>query len=499
MSSNQKTKSEYVRYLLGGKNVPYLLGGIFLLIVVLFILPNFFSVTFDASHMKADVLGTSISSSTIGSSMTTSSDKSGRVLSDSTSSSALLPFDPNNSIIQTQPGVIHLDTPTSLKAVYMSSWVAGSNDFKNKIKKMVADTELNAIVIDFKDSTGMLSAKTGVPEIDNEGCTENRISDIKGLIKEFHDLNIYVIARVAVFQDSCLSKKHPEYAVKRKSDGLIWKDRKGMSWMYAGSKEVWDYNVKIARVAYSIGFDEVNMDYIRFPSDGNMKDISYPVVIVNDPIIVKPVVAKKKATSTVSIAKQDVTKNSIVASATEVSTGNSDSIATSTEKVLITDTTLNTRSNILSRFFTYVDNELRKSGNNRPKISADVFGMVATNTDDLGIGQVLEKILPHVDYMAPMVYPSHFANGWNGYTKPATRPYDVINVSMSKAVARAKAIGQDPKKLRPWLQDFNLGATYTPSMVQAQIKATYDSGLDSWMMWDPANKYSSTKPILLNN
>ena len=478
----------------------------FLLIIVLFVLPNIFSVAFDASHMKADVSGSGIKSSSSSSSVATSSDSTNTVLSDSTSSQPLIPFDPNNSIIQTQPGVIHLSTPTPLKAVYMSSWVAGSSDFKNRIKKMIADTELNAVVIDFKDSTGMLSAKTGVPEIDNEGCVENRISDIKGLLKEFHDLNIYVIARVAVFQDSCLSKKHPEYAVKRKSDGLIWKDRKGMSWMYAGSKEVWDYNVKIARVAYSIGFDEVNMDYIRFPSDGNMKDISYPVAIVSDPIVKKTVVAKKKATSTVSVAnsaaKQNAEKNPITVSAVETpvsaSTNNSVSTTTDTDKVLITDTTLNTRSNILSRFFAYVDNELRKSGNNRPKISADVFGMVATNTDDLGIGQLLEKILPHVDYMAPMVYPSHFANGWDGFAKPATKPYEVVQISMSKAVARAKAIGQDPKKLRPWLQDFNLGAIYTPEMVRLQMKATADAGLDSWMIWDPSNKYTSTKTALLN-
>jgi hypothetical protein len=494
MRNNQKNKSGYIKYLLGGKNVPYLLGGTFLLIIVLSILPKLFSVTFDASHMKADVS----SAGALSSASTTSVDKENVVLANSTTSLTAIPFDQNNPIIQTQEGATHLKTPTPLKAVYMSSWVAGSADFKNRIKKMVADTELNAVVIDFKDSTGMISAKTGVPEIDNEGCTENRISDIKGLIKEFHDLNIYVIARVAVFQDSCLSKKHPDYSVKRKSDGLIWKDRKGMSWMYAGSKEVWDYNIKIARVAYSIGFDEVNMDYIRFPSDGNMKDLMYPVAIVNDPIVKKAVVTKKKATTTIPVTseKMDAIKSASPASVISIPAPE-DSIASSVGSVLVADTTLNTRSNILSRFFEYVDKDLRKSGDNRPKISADVFGMVATNSDDLGIGQVLEKILPYVDYVSPMVYPSHFASGWNGYTKPATRPYDVIQVSMSKAVARAKAMGQDPKKLRPWLQDFNLGATYTPAMVQAQIKATYDVGLDSWMMWDPSNKYSSTKPILL--
>ncbi len=491
MSNKQKNSNlKYLKHLLGGKNVPYILGGALLLIIILFVLPNLFSVTFDASHMKANVLNVgntagansiSATSSSVDSTSSTLSGKNNQVLSASSTVGTVsgIDFDPNSPIIKTQAGATHLKTPTPLKAVYMSSWVAGSNDIKNRIKKLIEDTELNAVVIDFKDSTGMLSAETGVPAIDNEGCVEHRIKDVKGLIKEFHDQGIYVIARVAVFQDSCLSKKHPEYAVKRKSDGLIWKDRKGISWVYAGSKDVWDYNVKIARVAYSIGFDEVNLDYIRFPSDGNMKDISYPVNIVADPIVQKPKVVKGTSTTASS------TKVAEAETASNVSD--------------VSDTTINTRANILSRFFAYMDKELRKSGDDRPKISADVFGMVATNTDDLGIGQVLEKILPYVDYMAPMVYPSHFAAGWNGYTKPATRPYDVIHVSMSKAVARAKAMGQDPKKLRPWLQDFNLGATYTPEMVKAQMQGVSDSGLDSWMIWDPANKYSSARQILLKN
>jgi len=452
MNSKQKTKkTKYIWRLLRGKNVPYILGGVFLLIMIIFVLPNLFSVTFDASHMKAEVQGVSKEVSAMvdsGNSSSTVDENKVLAASSTVEMSSEIIFDPNNPIIQMRPGVTHVKTPAPLKAIYISSWVAGSNDLKNKIKKLIEDTELNSVIIDFKDSTGKISGKTGVPEIDNVGCTENRIKDIHGLVKELHDSNIYVIARIAVFQDSCMTGKHTDYAVKRKSDGGIWKDRKGLSWMYAGSKEVWDYNVKIARVAYSLGFDEINFDYIRFPSDGNMKDLSYPVTVSN-------------STST--------------------------------------DVSVNTRSNILSRFFIYVDEELiKKAGDNRPKISADVFGLVATNYDDLGIGQVLEKILPYVDYVAPMVYPSHFASGWNGYSKPATHPYEVISISMGKAVARAKAMGEDPNKLRPWLQDFNLGAIYTPQMIKDQIRGAKDVGLDSWMMWDPANRYNSTKKILIS-
>src|SRR5690606_5781068 len=90
----------------------------------------------------------------------------------------------------------------------------------------------------------------------------------------------------------------------------------------------------------------------------------------------------------------------------------------------------------------------------------------------------------------PMVYPSHYPPNWNGFPKPAERPYDVIKIAMQKGVDRLVAIGEDPKKLRPWLQDFDLGAVYTKDLVRAQIQATYDVGLDSWMLWDPANTYT---------
>jgi hypothetical protein len=128
--------------------------------------------------------------------------------------------------------------------------------------------------------------------------------------------------------------------------------------------------------------------------------------------------------------------------------------------------------------------------------SADIFGLTTTDTSDLGIGQLLESALDNFDYISPMVYPSHFADGTYGIAKPAEKPYEIISIAMKKAVARAEEHGVLKDKLRPWLQDFDLGARYTPEMVRAQIQATYDSGLTSWMLWDPANSY--TEKALLN-
>lgn len=325
--------------------------------------------------------------------------------------------------------VTHVDTPESVRAVYMTSWIAGRKDLRKKIHKEIRENEsINAIVIDIKDDTGKISFPINHKLINELGSSEKRIEDIREFIAELHEDDIYVIGRIAVFQDPYLITKWRDEAVKKLSNPEeTWGDRKGLGWMDASSERVWDYVNTIAEESYKIGFDEINFDYIRFPSDGNMQDVKY----------------------TLSEGKS--------------------------------------RSEVLESFFKYTHDRLKPQG---IPISADIFGMTTVNTDDLGIGQVLEKTLPYFDFVCPMVYPSHFPSGWNGLPNPAEEPYKVIQYSMGKAVERAKALGEDPQKLRPWLQDFDLGATYTKELVSSQIDATYELGLDSWLMWDPRNTYT---------
>lgn len=327
--------------------------------------------------------------------------------------------------------VTHINTPDAVKAVYISAWVAGSNKLRNKIIEMVDSTEINAIVIDVKDSTGKISFPVDDPVLASFGSTEKRITDINNFIDILHKKNIYVIGRVSVFQDPYMATHNKEWAITRNSDGQVWKDRKGLSFLDPAKKEVWDYTLSIIKDAYAKGFDELNLDYIRYPSDGNIKDINY-----------------------------------------HLAEGR-------------------TRADNIKDFFEYINRESKKDNN--IILSADLFGLTTVttiSTDDLGIGQILENALLYFDYVAPMVYPSHYATGWGNFKNPAVHPYDVVKISMDSAVVKAKAIGVTPAKLRPWLQDFDMGAKYTPDMVRAQIKATNDAGLSSWMLWDPANTYT---------
>jgi hypothetical protein len=337
--------------------------------------------------------------------------------------------------------VVHLETPEPMKAIYMTACVASTPSWRARLKAMIEETELNSVLIDIKDSTGTISFRSEeVPTSGGKGCV---VSDLKEFIAELHASGIYVIGRISVFQDPSYAVAHPELAVRSLSTGGVWKDRKGLSFLDVGAKPYWDYIIEISKASSKLGFDELNYDYIRYPSDGDMKDANYTWM-----------------------------------------TGTS------------------TKAETLEGFFKYLSKSMGYSSTNpdttRPILSADLFGMTTTIENDMGIGQVLERALPYFDYIYPMVYPSHYPNGWNNFANPAEHPYDVIHIAMSEG-KRREAVQRislgiattTPSKLRPWLQDFNLGATYGPDKVRAQMQATYDSGLDSWLLWSAGNTYTA--------
>jgi hypothetical protein len=348
------------------------------------------------------------------------------------------------------PKITHLSTPKPLRAIYMTACVAGIPSLRNNLVKIADDTEINAIVIDIKDYTGTISFEPENPALKDFVTKNCIVRDMKDFIQTLHEKDMYVIGRITTFQDPFFAKREPEVAVKRESDGGIWADRKGINYLDPGAKKVWDHVVSIANESYAIGFDEINFDYIRFPSDGNMKDISFPV--------------------------------------------------SGTER----------KSEVIESFFSYLHDKLKPTG---LVISADLFGMTTTNYDDLGIGQVLEKTLPYFDYVSPMVYPSHYPPTFNGWADPNKHAAELIYYVMGKAIERTVASTTrirtngsemiastspelytkpewDKDKLRPWLQDFQYGGHYGIPEVRGQIQSAYDVGLDSWMLWSPSNHYT---------
>ena len=327
--------------------------------------------------------------------------------------------------------------PQIVKAVYVTAYSAGSKKYLNYLESIFQNTEINAVVVDIKGSNGYVSYASGVEDVAKYGLYNSAIKNIDLLVNFLHSKNIYVIGRIACFEDPIYSKARPELAIYNKIETVdltkpvLWQDNNGLSWLDPASKDVWNYDISLAHDALSHGFDEINFDYIRFPSDGKAETIGYPVY------------DGKTA-----------------------------------------------KAEVIKEFFSYMRQQLAGE-----KISADLFGQTTVNKDDMGIGQIIENAFENFDYVSPMVYPSHYANNFIGFLNPADHPYEVVKYSMGSALAKEKAYLPQVNlaKFRPWLQDFNMGADYTSAMVQDEIRATEDSlGADyaGFMLWNPSNIYT---------
>lgn len=369
------------------------------------------------------------------------------------------------------PSVAHVATPAQVRAIYMSQCVVGTPSFRSSLEKFIDGTSLNSVVIDIKDYSGGIGFPAEgalLKPFAMPGCGAR---DMKDYVAKLHEKGVYVIGRITVFQDPLYAKAHPELAVQRVGGG-VWKNYGGLAFVDVGAKPFWDYIVELSRESYALGFDELNYDYIRFPSDGPMKEAVYSL---------------------------DEGK---------------------------------TKAQALEEFFKYLHEQVSPLG---VVMSADLFGYVTVHTDDLGIGQILERALPYFDYIDPMVYPSHYNKGFAGLDNVNSDPYKVVHVSLVEAVARTEATTTSiegfthtpimttvvspgtagtptttkqvpsgyytktayPKeKIRPWLQSFDYPVAYTPAMVSAQIRATEDTGLHAWIFWDAANKYTSLRSVL---
>lgn len=320
-----------------------------------------------------------------------------------------------------------IKAPEIVRGVYMSSWVASTPSARNHLVELLDETELNSVVIDVKDNNG---AVTWIDRM--------REDSLKTFIDELHAKDIYVIGRIAVFQDPVFAKKHTEEAVKR-TDGSLWLSKKGEAWVDTGSQQMWAYIEELGLHAYALGFDEINLDYIRYPTDAFGEGFVFP--------------------KSGDRAKVD-------------------------------------REGVVTEFYEHITGVFRKKG---IPISGDVFGIITTSSKDIPVlGQNFAAALTTFDYVAPMVYPSHYAPGSFGLVNPAAYPKEVILAALGGAVRIADVLASSTMqstsslraKIRPWYQDFDMGAVYTAELVGAQIEAGEGLGIKSYMMWDPKNTYT---------
>lgn len=328
-----------------------------------------------------------------------------------------------------------------VKGIYLTAYSAGAPEKMAELSEFVTSSGLNAVVIDVKDDVGHLTMDV---KSDNElikNSTEDYVADPDSMMKNLEKNQIYPIARVVVFKDTLLAEAKPELSFKR-SDGSVWKNGNGDAFVNPFSKEVWDYNVEVAKQAAKMGFKEVQFDYVRFPEGfENVSDsLSYTRGDYQD-------------------SEQDEVQQRVTA---------------------VTD------------FVKYAKEELRPYG---VEVSVDIFGYAATVPEAPGIGQNFGKISENVDVISSMIYPSHWGS-YFGIAKPDLEPYKLVQEYM-KVENELLGSLETPPKSRPWLQDFTasyLGAgnyiNYGASQVSDQVRALHEAGVDEFLLWDANNSYT---------
>ncbi len=168
-----------------------------------------------------------------------------------------------------------LDPPQEVKALYVTAYYISSPERLFKILALLKKYNYNALVITLKDYYGRVFWDSKVKLAKEDKATDYLKLNLKDLVNQLHEKNVYLIARLVVFQDTLLAKARPDLAVKTKN-GLSWHNRKGLYWVNPEKKDVWKYLTNLSEELIGYGFDEINFDYVRFPSDGSLGQIAYP-------------------------------------------------------------------------------------------------------------------------------------------------------------------------------------------------------------------------------
>jgi hypothetical protein len=309
-----------------------------------------------------------------------------------------------------------------IEAIYLTGPNAGDPNVVDRLIKIADDTEINAMVVDIKEN--YVWYNTGVKFFQDANAVDPTY-DPKQLVAKLHAHGIYAIARMVVFNDPIVAKSRPDLAIPDDKGGL-WKGADGNPWVNPFNHDLWQPNIDLAVEAARLGFDEIQYDYIRFPSDGDLSTADFGPNYTED----------GRVAAIVDFLKES-------------------------------------------------KRQLEPTG---AKLAVDIFGIVAIYPDDQGIGQRIADIAPVVDYVCPMIYPSHFdPTSIDVGGNPNDHPYETIQLSL--AMAKQKIPGLE-LKLRPWLQDFDLGRHYTTDDVKVQIQASDEADTSGWMLWNAGNEYT---------
>ncbi len=314
-----------------------------------------------------------------------------------------------------------------------------------KIIGTILGTEMNAVVLNIKSGDGAITIPMQAECITQIQSEPPRFNDIKFLLDTFKNYGIYTIGRVTSFQDDTLAKFNEYQHAIKNPDGSIWLDDNRSAWVDAYDEWVQNYNIAAAKEAALAGFDEINFDYVRFPEGRKWGTYYQQYMQIHGDI----------------------------------------------------------RSDEIIHGFLKDAYEALKPYN--VNVSADIFGLVARQWDSddcLKIGQNWYRITTVVDYICPMIYPSHYTTGWYGFEYPDMNPYGMVLGAMKDSIEKNAAF-EGNAKVRLWIQDFTAKYLYPADsiyyygyeQVYGQVRALRELGSFSYMFWNNGVNYDPAKYI----
>ncbi|MCH7845630.1 MAG: hypothetical protein IH850_07340 [Acidobacteria bacterium] len=296
--------------------------------------------------------------------------------------------------------------PFLVKGMRISPAAAGDDARFASLLVMAEDSVINTFVFDTKDEKGAVRYESNV-----SGAAMRVVYNPATVLTQAKDAGLYTITRIVAFQDAPRARNNPDTAIKD-ADGAIWVDAAGQAWLDPTNPDSWEYPIALGVEACQMGFDEIQFDYARFPTDGNIDEIVYT----------------QPADEEVRVA---------------------------------------TISAFISRAAELIHDE-------GCVVSADIFGIVMSTSNDQGVGQRVTDLSSAADAISPMIYPSHYASGWRNLDQPNDYPGIVVGDALATGIPKATG----GALLRPWLQAFS----QSPEQVRESIAAAEAAGL-GWMLW----------------
>ncbi len=313
------------------------------------------------------------------------------------------------------------------RGVHVTAVAWTNPELRAGIQALIDNKQINTVELDLKEETGEIGFDSK-SVIGNEiGAVKNRYALSKA-VAELHAQGIRVVGRVVAFRDPILARAMWD---RGQHDWVVQDSNRNALGAYGGfanfaNPHVQKYNLDVAEEGARAGVDEILWDYVRRP-EGLIDSMVFPGIDSN----------------------VDHVTSSIV------------------------------------EFLTKGQAMLRPLHTLQ---GASVFGIAVTRPTQ--VGQDVSSIAMHTDYVAPMLYPSHWNNGEYGVENPTRQPYDIVKASLADF---QEAVAPTGRPLVPWLEDFSdKGVTYGDAQVQDQIRAAEELGVASWLLWNPDTLYTQT-------